>query len=113
MVLGQVLHLNEPACPSPGTVGTVKLKHPSGSAVRTHSVLHRLILFNRGLGKLLTENKGIGEFRRRGLQHFIDRLFAEGIRFQSVVGKPRPHLCYRVGIFQFGDAAHIVHQLLS
>lgn len=72
----------------PGTVGTVKLKHPSGSAVRTHSVLHRLILFHRGLGKLLTENKGIGEFRRCGLQHFVDDLLAETIGFQTVVGKP-------------------------
>ena len=109
MVLGQVLHLNEPACPSPGTVGTVKLKHPSGSAVRTHSVLHCLVFLDRGFGKLLTENKGISEFRRRGLQHFVYCLFAEGIRFQTIVGKPRPHLCYRVGVFQFGDAAHIVH----
>ena len=51
----------------------------------------------------------ISEFRRRGLQHFVYCLFAEGIRFQTIVGKPRPHLCYRVGVFQFGDAAHIVH----
>ena len=113
MVLGQILHLNESACPSPGSVGTVKLEHSSGSAVRTHGILHRLILFHRGLGKLLTENKGIGEFLRRGLQHFIDRFFAERIRFQTVIGKPRPHLRYGVGVFQFGDTAHIVHQLLS
>ena len=88
MVLGQILHLNEPACPSPGAVGTVKLKHTSGSAVRTHSVLHCLILFHRGLGKLLAENKGIGEFRRCSLQHFVDDLLAETIGFQTVIGKP-------------------------
>jgi hypothetical protein len=47
MVLREVLHLNKSPRPSPGSIGTVKLKHPTRAAISADGVFHRLIFFDR------------------------------------------------------------------
>ena len=47
MVLRQVLHLNNAASPSTGSVGSEKLKHPTGTAIGADGLLHGLILSDR------------------------------------------------------------------
>ena len=47
MILGQILHLNNASGPATGSVGTVELKHSTGTSVGTHCLFHRLILLNR------------------------------------------------------------------
>ena len=57
VVLRQVLHLNDASCPPACAVGTVKLEHTSGTTIGANSSLHCLVLFHRGLCKLLPESK--------------------------------------------------------
>ena len=52
---GEVLHLDEPAGPAPGTVRTVKLEKPPRPAVLSHCPLHRLVFGGGGLPQLLPE----------------------------------------------------------
>ena len=55
VVLREILHLNNSACPTPGAVCTVELKHTSGTTIGTYSGFHSLVFLYRGFGKLLTE----------------------------------------------------------
>ena len=110
MVLGQILHLDDAPRPSTSAVGTIELEHPSGATIGTDSSLHCLVLFHRGLGKLLTESQNFLQFRRRSLQHFSHSLFAKGVGFHAVVRKPLLHLLHRVGIFQSRQFLHCLGQ---
>ena len=92
VILRQVLHLNQPSRPSAGAVGSVKLEHPSGASVRTHGVLHCLILFDRRFGKLLPEEKHLAQAFRCSFEQFGNGLFPECVRMQPVGGKPCFHL---------------------
>ena len=88
----QILHLNQPSCPSAGAVGSVKLEHSSGASVRTHGIFHCLILFDRRFGKLLPEEKHLAQVFRCGFEQFGNGLFSECVRVQPVGGKPCFHL---------------------
>lgn len=70
VVLGQILHLNDAACPPTGAVGPIELEHPSGATIGAHSGLHCLVFLHRGLGKLLPESQHLLQFRWSGLQQF-------------------------------------------
>ena len=56
MVLWEILHLNDAACPPPGAVGSVKLEHTSCPAIGADGGLHRLIFFYTGFRKLLAQD---------------------------------------------------------
>ena len=111
VVLGQILHLNDAACPSACAVSTVKLEHTSGTAIGANRSLHYLVLLYRRLGKLLTESQNLLQFRRCRLQHFSHSLFAEGIGFHTVVRKPLLHLLHGIGVVQSGQIFHCLGQL--
>ena len=57
VVLRQVLHLNDATRPSACSVGAVELEHTPCTAIGADRSLHCLILFYRGLGKLLPESQ--------------------------------------------------------
>ena len=100
MVLREILHLNDAACPPPGAVGSVKLKHTSCPAIGADGGLHCLILFNAGFRKLLAQGQYLLQLRRCCLQKLCHSLFAQGIGLHAVIRKPLLHLLYRVGIIQ-------------
>ena len=100
MVLREILHLNDAACPSPGAVGSVKLKHTSCAAIGADGGLHCLILFNTGFRKLLAQGQYLLQLWRRSFQKLRYSLFAQGIGLHAVIRKPLLHLLYRVGIIQ-------------
>ena len=64
MVLGQVLKLHETSGISPGSVGSVKLKHSANPVIGTHGIFHGGVFTNRRLGKLLTNQKHFTKFLR-------------------------------------------------
>lgn len=70
MVLREILHLNDAACPPPGAVGSVKLKHTPCAAIGADGGLHRLIFFNAGFRKLLAQGQYLLQLRRRSFQKF-------------------------------------------
>ena len=92
MVLREILHLNDAACPASGTVGSVELEHTSCPAIGADGGLHRLILFNAGFRKLLAQGQYLLQLRRCCLQKLRHSLFAQGIGLHAVVRKPLLHL---------------------
>ena len=110
MVLGQILHLNDAACPSSGAIGTIELEHTPGAAIGANSSLHCLVFLHRGFGKLLTQGQNSLQFWGRGLQHFSHGFFAQGIRFQAIIRKPLLHLLDGVGVVQGGQFLHGMSQ---
>ena len=111
MVLGQILHLNDAACPAPCAVGSVKLEHPSCPAIGADGGLHRLILFHAGFRKLLAQGQHLLQLWRRGFQKLRHCFFTQGIGLHAVIRKPLFHLLYRVGIVQRGQFLHCLCQL--
>ena len=110
MVLGEVLQLDEPACPAARAVGSVKLEHPTASAVLADSVLHGLVLSYAALSKLEAQGEHLGQVLWRFLYHGGNFLFAKALRFQTVLCQISLHLHHGVGILQTGLFLHGLHQ---
>ena len=91
MVLREVLQLDEPACPAAGAVGSIELKHPSGSAVFTGGVLHSLVFLYGGFGKLLSESEGLPDIILIfgcGFKQGFDSFFVERVCFDALCLQP-------------------------
>ena len=113
MVLRQILHLDNASCPAAGPVGSVELKHPTGTAVCAYGFLHRLILTDGGFRKLLAKRKNLLQLCRHSFEHFRNFLLAQGIDHQAIIRKPLLHLLYRVGVIQSGQLLHGVGKLFA
>ena len=109
MVLGQILHLDEPTGIASGAIGTVKLDKPSGTVIRTDYRLHGGVFLDAALGKLLPQGEGKLHFAVRFFKHFCHGSFGERIRFHAFLGKPRLELHRTVGVIQAGHRARLLH----
>ena len=109
MVLGQVLHLDEPTGIAAGAVGPVKLDKPSGTVIRADYRLHGGVFLDAALGKLLPQGEGKFDFSVRFFKHFCHGSFGERIRLHAFLSKPRLELHRTVGVIQAGHRARLLH----
>ena len=78
MVLGKVLQLHKPPCPSPGASRSVELKHSVKSSVPANRFLHSDIFFDRGFSEDILYFEHLADFRIVYLlHHFRSRRFVE------------------------------------
>ena len=77
MVLGQILHLDEPTGIASGAIGTVKLDQPSGSIIRTDHRLHGGVFLDAAFCKLLTQGEREFDFSVCLFKHFCHGGFGE------------------------------------
>ena len=109
----EILQLDITTGESTGAVGSVKLKHTSGTAISADRVFHCLIFSDGGLCQLLAQEQNICKLRWCLFQKLVHSLFIKAVRLHTVVGKPLLHLLDAVGIFQSGHVFHGGGQLLS
>ena len=109
MVLGQVLHLDEPTGIAAGAIGPVKLDKPSGTVIRADYRLHGGVFLDAALGELLPQGKSEFDFSVRFFEHLCHGSFGERICLHTFFGKPRLELHRTVGVIQTGHGAGLLH----
>ena len=103
--------MNKSACPSSGTVRSVKKEHSVAAAIITYRILHRLILFNTAFGKLQPELKYLCHICWNGLKQDGNVLFTQCFSFQTVVCQVTFKLHNGVRIIQPGEFLHSSHKV--
>ena len=112
MVLGQILQLDDAACPAAGPVRAVKREHPSGAAIGADRLLHGAVLADGRLGELLAAGQHIRHILVGVGQHFLYGLLVQGLRLDALLGEPVLHLRDAVGVLQPGAVAHTPPEVL-